>query len=364
MIKKHLVSVVKCNSYDNNETRIALETSLKNIDFKFKKNIKVLIKPNILGPHNKEQAITTHPIILEEICKILKKYNAKIYIGDSSGLNTEKSLEVSGIKRLSKYGKVLNFDELEKKYYEIGKEKNIPLPDILFNVDLIINVPKLKTHGLTGVTLCVKNLYGCIQGKTKSFLHIKYPSSYKFSRFLFELENKIKPELNIIDGIIGIEGEGPGTAGTPIKSNTIIAGTNPYATDIIASKIMGFDPFEIYTNKFSRINIKEIEVLGNGKDYSLKFKKPHYPFIRLFLPLQKLFPKPKITFNKDKCTKCLLCEEKCPVKAIKINPVQTCNHKKCIHCLCCIEVCPNNAINLEEHWTKKFLKKIIRRFRR
>ncbi|MBR9705394.1 DUF362 domain-containing protein [Candidatus Pacearchaeota archaeon] len=356
----HKVSIVTCNTYNNEEVKQALLDSLKNIDFNFKNNLKILIKPNILGPHTPEQGITTHPIIIEELCKILKNYNADIYIGDSSGLNTKKSLIKSKISNLSKYATIINFDEKEKNYIKIGKE-NISIPKIVFNVDLIINMPKLKTHGLTRVTLSVKNLYGCIQGKTKAFLHVKYPNPKNFSKLLINLENKIKPQLNIIDGIIGLEGNGPGTAGTPIKSNIIITSKNPYANDIITSNIMGFNPYDIHTNKFSNIKIQDIETIGNSKNLKLNFKKPNIPLIRFFHPLLAIFPKPKITFEKDKCIRCLKCQEKCPTNAIIINPNQICYHKKCIRCLCCIEVCPNAAIYLKDHWTKNLIKKVYRK---
>jgi uncharacterized protein (DUF362 family)/NAD-dependent dihydropyrimidine dehydrogenase PreA subunit len=361
-MQKHKVSVVECNSYDNKELNKSLLESLKNIDFNFKKNQKILIKPNILSAENPDNAVTTHPAIIEELCKILKKYGSDIYIGDSSGIRTKNALKVSGIDKLSKYAKILNFDILEKKEYDLYKKaKNIPLPKILSEFDLIINMPKLKTHGLTGVTLSVKNLYGCIIGLTKSYLHVKFPNPKEFSRLLLEIEKTVKPDLNIIDGIWGLEGNGPGSAGTPIKSNVIIAGTNPYAVDIIASELMGFKSNDIYTNRFSNINKEDIVILGNN--IKLNFKKPEFSILRLFLPIQKLFPKSRICFDKDKCIKCLLCEEKCPVKAININPTQTCNHKKCIRCLCCIEVCPNAAITLKEHWTKAGAKSLLKRLR-
>jgi len=360
----HKVSVVKCASYKHAEVRKALEESLKNIDFSFKKNIKVLIKPNILSPAEPEAAITTHPIIIEELCKILKKYNAEIYIGESSSYETRKGFEVSGIGKLKKYGKIINFESEDKEFFNIANKK-IPLPKILFDVDLIINVPKLKTHSLTLVTLCVKNLYGCIPGKLKGTYHRAFPSPKKFSKFLFELHEKIKPKLNIIDGIAGMEGNGPGATGKPIRSNLIIVSKNASAADIVASEIIGFAPDEIYTNKFSNIKRKDIEVVGDSKNIKLNFEKPSLVIAPIAAPIfhliNSLFPKPKIKFNHKNCTKCHLCEKKCPVKAIALSPWPECNHKKCIKCLCCIEVCPSSAVSLEEHWTKEFVKKIYRK---
>jgi len=356
------VSVVKCSSYKNTEVRKDLEESLKNINFSFKKGMKILIKPNILSPVEPEAAITTHPVIIEELCKILKKHNAKIFIGESSSYSTNLGFEVSGIGKLKKYGKIINFEAEDKEFFNTLNKK-IPLPKILFDVDLIINVPKLKTHSLTLVTLCVKNLYGCIPGKLKENYHKIFPSAKKFSRLLFELHEKIKPQLNIIDGVEGLEGNGPAAAGEKIKSNLIIASKNAIAADIIASEIIGFKPFSIFTNKFSNIKRKDIEVTGDAKDLKLNFKKPltAVPIAApIFYFITGLFPKARIKFNHKNCTKCKLCEKKCPVKAIALFPWPECNYKKCIRCLCCIEVCQQGAVSLEEHWTKKFIKKIYK----
>lgn len=362
MKKQFKVSIVKCVSYNNSEINKALIESLNNIDFELKKGMKILIKPNLLSPSPPEKAITTHPVVIEELCKILKKYDSEIYIGDSSSYNTNQALEVCGIKKLSKYAKILNFEDQPKKFFDIEKNK-IPLPEIIFKVDLIINLAKLKTHAVTKVTLCVKNLYGCIPGKLKQNLHRTILNIKDFNLFLLKLHETISPQLNIIDGVLGLEGEGPGSLGNPIDSKVIIMGRDARAVDIVASELMGFRSEDIFTNKLSKINKKEIEVDGNGKDIKLKFKKPSTHIIRFLFPIARIFPKPKIKFNNKKCNRCLICEENCPVKAIKINPLQKCDHKKCINCLCCTEMCPNGAVYLQEHWTKRTIKNMIQKLK-
>lgn len=362
------VSIVKCSSYKNEEVKSALLASLKNINFEFKPGIKVLIKPNLLSPSLPEKAITTHPVIIEELCKILASKKAEIYIGDSSAVYTDQALETCGMNKLSKYGKIINFESEKKKILNFGeKMSKIPLPKILFDVDLVINIAKMKTHGLTQVTLCVKNLYGCIPGELKSELHKLLPHVKDFSKLLVNLEETIKPELNIIDGTIGIEGEGPGSAGKITKPKMIIASKNAFAADIIASEIMGFKPKSIYTNKMSGIKREDIEISGNNKNAHFFFQKPKSQSIMYFMFLNRLFPKPQIYFDKEKCEKCHLCESKCPVKAVSLDAEKgypECNHKKCIRCLCCIEVCPHRAVSLKEHWSKQALmylaKKVIK----
>jgi uncharacterized protein (DUF362 family)/NAD-dependent dihydropyrimidine dehydrogenase PreA subunit len=348
-IQKFQVSVVQCPSYNRKQVRESLKTILKNIDFSFKKGIKVLIKPNLLSPQPPELGITTHPRIVEELCKILKEKKCKIYIGDSSGQDTDKALRICGISKLKSYAKIINFENEKKTECLVG-EKKIFLPEILFKVNLIINLAKLKTHMLTQVTLCVKNLYGCIPGEIKGKFHRIYSSPKDFSKFLVNLEKIIKPQLNIIDGVIGLEGNGPGVTGTPIQSKIIIASKNPYAADILASKVMGFAPESICTNKLSGLRWEDLEIIGQVPD--LKFRKPSTSKIKFLMPLASLLPKPKISFDKNRCKKCRICEKKCPVKAITLETLDKfpqCNHKSCIKCLCCIEVCPHKAALLKDN---------------
>lgn len=353
------VSVVNCLSYKSKEVRDALESSLKNIGFSFKKGMKILIKPNLLLPVKPERGITTHPFAVLELCKILKKKGAKIYIGESSSYNTNEALEVCGMNKLSSYASIINFESCDKKFFDFGSEiGKIPFPKIIFDVDLIINFAKMKTHGFTKVSLCAKNLYGCIPGKLKGELHKKVISQKSFSKFLFEIEKIVKPGLNIIDGIGGLEGEGPGASGNPIKSEVIIAGRNAFAVDIIATEFMGLKHEEVYTNLFSGIRLEDIEVSGNGKGRRADFKKAVAAEFPIFILFTKLMPKEKISFDYNKCKKCGICGSKCPVNAINFKPEPECNHKKCIKCLCCIEVCPEGAISLKKHFLIAKLKSV------
>ena len=365
---KEAVSIVRCNSYKNEQVRKALLASLKNINFQLKKGARVLIKPNLLSASLPEKAITTHPIIIEELCKILQEHSCKIYIGESSSFDTDQAFETCGMSASSKYAKIINFEASEKKDFNLGRHtRRVPLPKILFQVDLVINVAKMKTHGLTLATLCTKNLYGCIPGRLKEQYHKVLKTPKDFAKFLVNLERTIKPELNIIDGVIGIEGNGPAAAGIIIKPGLIIASKSAPAADIIATKIMGFKSKSVLTNKFSHLKEHEIETIGNAAGSRFKFKKPSTYTIPFFMALMKLFPQPKISFNKELCKRCHLCEKKCPVQAISLatdDGYPVCNWSKCIRCLCCIEVCPHKSVYLREHWTKELLlkagKKVIK----
>jgi len=299
---------------------------------------------------------------LEELCKILKKNGAKIFIGENSSYNTELCLKVCGVKYLSKYAKILNFEHEKKKIFMLDKETRTLIPEIMSDVDLVINVSKMKTHGLTGVTLCVKNLYGCIPEKMRMNYHKVFLYSKDFSRMLFKLHEKIKPGLNIIDGVEGIEGNGPGLTGKKIKSGMLIASRSAFAADVVASDKMGFDYKKIYTNVFSGVRMEDIDVLGDGKEIKLNFEKPFASFLSIFIPFFKS-SKPSIKFNHELCKRCHLCENKCPMKAIKLSPFPESDRNKCINCLCCIEVCPNKAIYLQDSFIMMIVNKILHKIR-
>jgi len=357
------VSVEKCDSYEPEKLRKVLEKSLENIGYKLKENQKVLIKPNLLGAFKPEQAITTNPAILEELCKILKGKNCEIFIGDSAGHDTENVLEVSKINTLSKYGKILNFDKENFKTFEI-KGKKVNLPKILFEVDLIINFAKMKTHVFTGVTLCSKNLYGCIPGKLKNYFHKLNQTHGKLSEILIELNKIIKPQLNFIDAIVAIEGNGPAASGEKVDSKLVLVSENIFAVDIIGTEIMGFDVNSIETNKLSGIKKQDIKVIGEKvEDVKMNFKKPSGFINPVIVSLNKLFPNPRISFDKEKCKKCNICENHCPVKVISLETndgFPVCNNKDCILCFCCVEMCPYDAVYLQDHWTKRFVKSILK----
>lgn len=360
MIPYH-VSCVRCSTYDHSEVRKALEETLAHLNVSFKPGMRVLIKPNLMSPVRPERAITTHPALLEELCKILKVAGVEILIGESAFYNTGDAFDICAITPLSRYAKIINFETEPRHTVTVGgKVGVVPLPEILFHVDCIINVAKMKTHGLTGVTLCVKNLYGCIPGALKQGYHKILPNPRAFSRFLVRLHGEIAPQVNIIDGIVGLEGEGPGAAGHPIPSGLIVAGTSAYAADIIASEMMGFRPDDIHTNRYSGIRRAEIETIGSGRDDQKSFKKPlsaNFPYLIYFAGL---LPKSRIAFDPERCVGCGLCGEKCPAGAISFDPGPECVHQSCILCYCCMEICPHSAVYLREHWIRRRLRKFAK----
>jgi len=372
------VSVLKCNSYDNGLVYKTIKKSLELINFKFKRNSKVLIKPNMLNPYKPEEAITTHPSIVDAVCKILKENKCRIIIGDSSGFfqqgGTRRSFKVAGIEAVAKkYNAELAPFEATKIITIKDKNavvlKEINISSVLKDVDLIINLPKLKTHTLTKYTGAVKNLFGCVPGALKQRYHLIGKNEKGFCNLLLDIYQNIKPGLNIMDGVIGIEGNGPGREGKIKKAGLIISSENAVALDIIASEIIGFKPRDILTNKYAlerRLFNGKIEVLGE-KNIKVPYKKPiiarsHLPsFLSNFIYIiVQAYP----YLNKEKCKKCGLCATICPVGAIKMKEYPLFNRRKCIACFCCNELCPSAAISLKRPKIIEILSYVWRKVRK
>ncbi len=362
------VSLVKCTGYDDAEKCVKKALDLIGGIEKFiKPKDKVLLKVNLLGPKPPSAAMTTHPKIVEATMKILRQIDCEIWVGDSSGGRglTEKSLHVSGIQGVAERfgGKIINFDKagmykLKVPNGRVLKEVYVAKPVV--DADVVISLPKLKTHALTLYTGAIKNTYGTIPGGRKSAIHgITGSSAEQFSEALIDIFSVVPGHLAVMDGIVGMEGLGP-NMGKPKKSNVILASQDFVAIDVVSSTIIGFKPHDIPMLRIAEerglgtVDLKKIEIAGETiENVKTEFKKP----VRIhrglmFLPafIRNIFVEtPRLPFSiKDKCTQCMTCKENCPVGAIKVTEVPVFDYQKCIQCYCCHEICPESAIGLKK----------------
>lgn len=354
-INKIIVS--SCRKYDSEEILKVLTTHIKKLNLfeKLKNSKKILIKPNLLGPHLPQEAVTTHPEFLKAVIKLSKTQPDKqIIVADSpSVLNFEEVVTKTGIKQVCQQEGVelVNLSTYPTVDFEFNKFnlKKITISKIIKEVDFIINLPKLKTHSLTILTCAVKNMYGLVPGMTKSVYHKYAPHPKDFLEIVYAIYNHARPDLTIVDGILGMEGDGP--AGGEVRNfGVVISSIDALAVDwYILKHILKVSYFSFYKSS----QLKPAEIIYEQIEEPLQFKKIKLPktisilskFPSWVLDILKNFIwfKPKI--DQQLCVRCGKCYQICPQKTIKIiNKNFKIFYDNCIYCFCCQETCPYKAI--------------------
>ena len=250
---KSKVAIVKCKSYEpslvQEATRKAIDL-IGGVSIFIRPQSRVLVKPNLLMAKEPEFGIDTHPEVMRAVIKILKEINCEIFVGDgpnvwgSQAENVDEVYERSGMKRVCEEEKV-SLVKFDKRRWR-GK---FPLTSWLDNCDNLVNVPKFKTHDFTILTGAIKNLFGLVSGTYKTELHKKYFDKEDFARILVDIYQEAKPVLTIVDGIIAMQGDGPGTSGKLRDLNLLLASTDCVSVDSVMALIMGLEPFDILTTK-------------------------------------------------------------------------------------------------------------------
>jgi uncharacterized protein (DUF362 family)/Pyruvate/2-oxoacid:ferredoxin oxidoreductase delta subunit len=356
------VAIVKCKNYERARVEQAVKTAfdlLGGLSAFVKKGEKVLIKPNILSARLPEDGVCTHLEVIRAAVKSVKECGAMPFIGDNPGgsLSPSKAYEGSGLALLAKEEGV----EL-KETKDIKVVNGIPIADYFFECDKIINLPKMKTHSLMGLTGAVKNMYGAIAGLHKSELHKKFPNPEEFAKVLVDTFEITKPSLVLMDGIVAMDQQGP-AAGRLKYPGLILAGEDSVAIDSVFAELIGIKPLDIlttkesYKRKLGEADLKNIEILGESVRDSLieDFEVPGEPGLITVLGPYAKFAAKFIKFgpciNKKLCKKCMICKDTCPVSAITIDQENSAiDFKKCIKCMCCHEVCPYKAIDLKRNF--------------
>ena len=377
------VSIRSCSTYEYNQVNQCFEKLIKDlggIDKYINKNSTVFIKLNLVIKKDPKEMATTHPMVLKVVAKYLLNHGCKVIVGDSPGGPYTKQLlkslyKTCGIEEVCKELNIeLNYDISETKVnHPQGKIlKYLTVIEPITKVDHVVNLCKLKTHAMATFTGGVKNLFGVIPGVQKAQYHFKMPEVVDFTDALVDICSYVNPSLTIMDGIIGMEGEGP-TAGVPRKVGVLLASSSPYAIDVVACKIINLNPNKVPTvqrsieRKFINDDFSDIAIVGEGiedkiiKDFKIPQNKS-ISFLRGIIPKslevyinKKLAGKPVINYKK--CVKCGECSRVCPPKVISMDggyPDIDLDH--CIRCFCCHELCPKKAVDLKRLFIFKYIK--------
>jgi uncharacterized protein (DUF362 family)/Pyruvate/2-oxoacid:ferredoxin oxidoreductase delta subunit len=367
------VALVRCESYEYKAVKDAVEKGLSligGIQLFVKDGEKILLKPNILSADTPEKSSITHYTVLEAVAQLFQSSGANLSYGDSPGIHkAEIAAQKTGMKSAmdSLSIPLADFEKGSEVYYERGiQNKKFIIANGVLESDGIISISKFKTHGLTRLTGAVKNQFGCVPGKLKAGFHVKISDPINFSKMLVDLNNYLKPRLYIMDGIVAMEGNGPRN-GTPRQMNVLLFSTDPVALDATACRIIDLSPKYvptcIYGKEFGLGTYleEEIEIVGEKienfkvSDFSVVKKpvgiNPKLKFIAGVL--KKIFVE-KPFIKDEKCVKCGLCVDVCPVEPKALNwisdnknipPVY--NYERCIRCFCCQELCPEGAVEIK-----------------
>ena len=345
-------------TYDNLRNAVDRVFELFAVECKGKK---VLIKPNVLRASEAREGIVTNPAVLRAVVeKVETMHPAEIVVGDNPGLfdygANEESFRRTGLAEAGKgYYRNIGLDS-RKVVFNPDFMSAVSVSSAVLDADVMISLPKFKTHGLTVLTGAIKNSYGILPGAQKALLHKAAGSPERFHEVVVDVFRLRVPDLFIVDAIVGMEGNGPAS---PMLRDIglLIASDNAVAVDSVISTMMGCKPEHL---KFLRkakehglgdYDLGNIEIVGELKPLP-DFKLPPLggEAILQNAPLQQMIRtrsalRPQA--DPELCTACGTCVDHCAVSALSMQGnLPVVDADTCITCFCCQEMCPAKAIVL------------------
>ena len=377
---KSEVAVLKCHNYDYEKVRQAVYSSISMIGGTRGMHIsggdKVLLKVNLLGARKPEDAVTTHPTVAKALTEFFQDAGAEVVLGDSSAagpIETRRALKVAGIEQVAKEtrAKAVNF-EAEGFTKIPTPEGSTQLSEIyvakpVLDAQIVVTVPKLKNHNMTRFTGALKNLFGTVPTATRMNLHA-LGKTRLFSQGIADIYSAIRPQLAVMDGIVGMDGNGP-SYGTINRTGIIASSRDSVALDAVCSSLVGYKESEILTTVeasnrgLGNGRLRDIQLKGvDVNEVSLSWDKVKTMPLdmvpsRLFRTMIRLFyTRPGLI--KANCTRCATCASHCPAHAIRLNPYPVLDYKRCLRCFTCNEICPNGAYELRKSFLARALGRI------
>lgn len=360
------VSYVRAEKYEYGLLRqavVALLEPLGGVGAFVSPGDRVLLKPNMLAGKAPELAVTTHPVLVQVVSDLVREAGAAVLIGDSPGIGSFRRVaEKSGIMAAaSASGAELTEFRDPVEVPASGMFRRIAVAREYWEADKVINLPKLKTHEMMTMTCAVKNLFGAVVGTEKAGWHLKAGESREqFARLLLEIYLLKKPVLNIVDAVVAMEGNGPGS-GDPLQVGVLLAGANPVAVDVVAGRLAGISADLLHVEreavKMGVAGATAEEIVLHGADLSRlgerRFRLPGGLDVQFGLPrfLARAMKRHLTAYpaaDKGRCVLCGICRDACPPAAITIqNSALSVDNARCIRCWCCRELCPHDAMGLQ-----------------
>lgn len=367
-------------SYDTELVTRAVEELFGGCTVAMGPSTKVLLKPNLLSKSSPEKAITTHPEVVRGVIRACRQRGVEnIVIADSAGgLYNPKQCQAlyqgTGMAKIAQEEKVSLYTDCQ--WVEVPCEGKVvssfPIIKIATEVDVIINLPKFKTHVMTGMTAGVKNMFGCVPGLEKSQWHTRFPQREDFGEMLVDLHQLLPPSFHVLDGILAMEGDGPG-GGEPRQSGILLSSENALHLDLVVAEMMGYTGRDIpYLSAAMNRGLcgERVDTAWIQGDRALFEPIPNWVLPKSYqgvvtadTTFSQFLPKPLQGFGRllekqmaarpvvrgELCINCQKCSEICSKNAIDfVKDKAVIRKKDCISCFCCHEVCPVKAIDVKK----------------
>jgi len=323
---------------------------------------RVLIKPNLLRASQPSEAIVTHSAVLRAVVDKVETMNpASIAVGDNPGLfnygENEKSFKATGLMQAAK-GHYQNIGNDSKEVdFNPDFMPTVNVSRMVLDADVVISLPKFKTHGLTVITGAIKNNYGILPGAQKARLHKAAGTPQRFHEMLVDVLRLRVPDFFLVDAVVGMEGNGPASPDLR-EIGLILASDNAVALDAVIATMMGCEPSRLrFLEKAKEVGLGDhdlgsVEIIGNLERLP-NFKLPP---LGGEVPLQnkalqqvihnRTIVRPQV--DPELCTGCGTCIDQCTASALFMSGYYPqADADACITCFCCQEICPEKAITLK-----------------
>jgi len=326
----------------------------------------VLIKPNMVGPSAPELGHTTKPVVVEAVVRACLDRGAHVMVGDNPGGLRHSSRTVAAATGILDASEGCFTSISERVVQQTGEMTGLTLTvsRAVLDADYVINLPIFKTHLGTGITGAIKNTYGYVAGACKAKLHLEAWQPEQFAEAVCDVFQVRPPDLQIVDGITAIEGNGPCHGGQLRKLGKFIAGNDAVAVDAVMARMMGVDPRDLRVQRaacnrgLGKLDENDIALDGQLAPIP-NFKMPvtfgNANREEISAELKGLYPgqmmQTRVTVRPEHqpevCSNCGDCEVNCPANAISLEP-EFAISDACISCFCCVELCPEGALGVPD----------------
>ena len=386
------VIVQRANSYDQAQIDSAVEAVFAALPAvgRLGAGSHVLLKPNLLAKHPPEHAVTTHPAVITAVIRAVHRRGvplSQIVLADSMGGVYNPTLmkaayHASGMEQACRAEGIECYTgckwQLRKTNGALVQEFSLIQP--VLEADFIIDLPKLKTHVMTGYTGAVKNLFGCIPGLQKAEWHTRFSDRERFGNMLIDLLQTVQPDMAVMDAVVGMQGDGP-AGGEPREVGLILGSEDLLNLDLAACRMIGMPPMRVpYLEAAHRRGLcaEQFDLRDLAGDTAAfapiqGYKLPssyqndqlgstdfadYRSWLRPFVQAAEKIAAPRPVVKAAKCIGCGKCAEICPAKAIVITDKKAAiDRERCIRCFCCQEFCPKGAMRVGRSAIARLLEK-------